>query len=135
MESSDPPCLSSFKVFQRFHCFYYTRINDKTYFLLFKKKNNTFSHFQGKLNELDPAILFSLGRKLVKISSGLLIKRNLLLFADDTIHLESLMDIVELCKPQLQTVTSSFALLFYSYCSLAKNEPKSIISKLYRSSF
>ena len=118
MESTDLPFLSSFKIFQRFHCFYYSRINEETFFLLNKNKHGAFSHFKGKLDELDPAILFSVGRKLIKISCGLFMRQNLMLFADDAISPENLRDMVQLCKPQLQTVSTFLLLLSLIYFSL-----------------
>jgi len=124
MESTDLPFLSSFKIFQRFHCFYYSRINEETFFLLNKNKHGTFSHFKGKLDELDPAILFSVGRKLIKISCGLFMRQNLMLFADDAISPENLRDMVQLCKPQLQTPQLSSSKLYQKFIEDAFEDMK-----------
>jgi len=115
MENHEPPLPLSFKIFQRFHCFYYSRHNDEIFFLLRKKKNNLYSHFRGKLNDLDPAIFFSVGRKLVKLSCGLLLKQNLNFFAEHYPQTENLRDMVQLCKPNLQTPQLSQSKLYQKF--------------------
>lgn len=105
MQNSTSPLIHPFKIFQHFHCFYYSRHNNDISYLLRKKNNGTFCHIKGHLDDLEPAIVFSLGRKIMKLSSGLLMKQNLNFFTKNQVDLTNLRDMVQLCKPNLQIVS------------------------------
>ena len=96
--------LSEFKFFQKFHFFYYSRKENQTYFLLRQKISGQYSEIRGHLEQHDPAILFSVGRKIMEISSGLLTQQNLQFFAQDSPHSIVNRDMLQFCKPRQQMV-------------------------------
>jgi len=96
------PVISQFKLFERFHFFYYSRKNDQTFFLLRQKKNGQFAEIRGHLEPYDPAILFSVGRKIVESSCGLLTQHNLQFFSEESDYPEVRKDMLQLCRPRQQ---------------------------------
>ncbi len=99
---------SDFKLFDSFHLFYFSRRDDQTYFLHSSHKSQPFSHITGTLDELDPGILFSAGRKVVEMSYGLLTKHNLEVFREGSMYQNISRDMLQLCKPNLQVVNFHF---------------------------
>jgi len=94
--------ISEFKYFQKFHFFYYSRQNNQTYFLLRQQKSGQYAEIRGCLEQHDPAILFSAGRKIMEISSGLLTQQNLQFFAQNSPHTNVSRDMLQFCKPKQQ---------------------------------
>lgn len=114
-----PNSLSQFKLFQKFHLFYYSRKDDQTFFLLRQKKSGSFSEIKGHLQLHDPGILFSAGRKIMELSSGLLTKQNLEFFAENSPHSTVNRDMLQFCKKKQQMVLKSFLLPCINFlCSL-----------------
>jgi len=106
--------LSTFKNFDTFHFFYFSRKEDKTYLLLSSKQSQSFSHITGSVNQYDPGIFFTAGRKVIDISYGLLAPQNLEYFKDGSMFPIVSRDMLQFCKPNLQTVSifiKSFSML------------------------
>ena len=103
-KSLDDIDSSKFKLFNKFHLFYYSRKNDETFFLLRQKKTGLFSEIRGNLELHDPAILFSVGRKIMEISSGLLTQQNMQYFSEGSSTTPVKKEMLQLCKPRQQMV-------------------------------
>src|SRR5689334_2546157 len=98
MQTFSDNSTSSFKLFKRFHLFYYSYKDNQTHFLLRQKKSGAFSEIRGHLELHDPAILFSVGRKVMEISSGLLTKNNLQFFTENSKLSTVDRDMLQFCK-------------------------------------
>jgi len=98
MQNTPQNSLTQFKLFQKFHLFYYSRKDDQTFFLLRQKKSGSFSEIKGHLQLHDPGILFSAGRKIIQLSSGLLTPQNLEFFAENSQHDIVTRDMLQFCK-------------------------------------
>lgn len=109
--------ISDFKLFQRFHFFYYSHKDNETFFLLRQKKNGQFCDIRGHLEPYDPAILFSVGRKIVETSCGLLTQHNLEFFAEGSSFEEINRDMLQLCRPRQQIVIFSYYFIRFNYFS------------------
>jgi len=104
MQTKTDNSLSQFKLFKRFHLFYYSRKDGQTHFLLRQKKEGFFSAIKGRLETHDPAILFSVGRKIMEMSSGLLTQQNMELFAENSAYTIVNKDMIQFCRPRQQMV-------------------------------
>jgi len=111
MTATSDNSLSTFKNFDSFHFFYFSRKDDKSFMLLSSKQSQPFSHISGSVNHYDPGILFTVGRKIIDLSSGLLVPQNLEYFKEGSMFPVVRRDMLQLCKPNLQTV--SFFLVFF----------------------
>ena len=101
------PCSSDFKNFDSFHFFYFSRKENQTFFLLSsQQQSQQFSHISGELGQHDAGILFSAGRKVIDISSGLLVKQNLEIFKEDSMYPVVRREMLQLCRPNLSMVRS-----------------------------
>lgn len=103
---------SDFKDYKSFHFFYYSRKDGNVIFLLTKNNDEKLSHITGELDKFDPGVLFSVGRKIINLSSGLLVKRNLDYFSENSTFKTIERDMLQLCKPNLQVVNMPS-----SYCN------------------
>jgi len=102
MEKDKAQSVCDFKMFKRFHYFYYSKKDNQTFFLLVKKKSTgLLSEIRGKVNDLDPGVLFSAARKAMQISAGFLSKSNLIQFSQTSCDIEVNRETLNLCKPTL----------------------------------
>ncbi len=101
--------LSTFKYFDSFNLFLYSRDSGRTHFLFHKNhKTNDYSHLQGKFMNHEPSLICALAKKFVRRTRGLLCSENFPYFTkENSILIDSANIIMETCPKSSRPIKSA----------------------------